>query len=674
MSDPNKPLPPPPNISHEPEPEAPKTAPIRLDRIISPLSVPDVHSLFSGAPQFFIRSEGHYTGAPHPSVTFPWDAELCIRDLSDHKPIEDEAWSCATAWPHLVKDSNTEVTTRDERITAHFVPRCRERPNMLSMQGLEKGTMGFQAALEMGVADALQEEDLREDPEADLVQSRNAFLHHTKHGLRVLDENAVITQLTDIALIYHEEADAHLRPTVELYTLLFTRLLHPPIRVIDSDDPYSLRVQIEALVDILATPAVWIDFSLVEWRIRLGQVLWGPRYDPDLEDDISINGEVPADNESQKFWLLLQILLASELLIRLDYASKSNKHATPAEINRFEKKATKGVKWSLILARTWLDNIRIEGQHKPREAKPSNWLSTLTGLAVSKVQKSHLMNSVDFQPRHQKRQVGGLLHFAKDLAWPNMETLTPKSPQQWEDVMDQWSASTSGGATPLTMNTSRSSYFNQATRRPRVVRGLSNQQRILASMHPSGWLSKSYLTGLILPGEGLSHFLISTLLENDDHAVKRLGEEANLYGGFVYQNKSFWSTSCIVGRVLGAGKGALECMGWISSDILPQDKGEGWVNVEISGESLLGKLNSKLRASTQAIISKIFRLYHMVQDQGSGLTDWQKRKISTEAMQGFGISVPLRKTPRSWEMVMLLMSFQATSLFQLIPYTAHSLP
>ncbi len=99
-------------------------------------------------------------------------------------------------------------------------------------------------------------------------------------------------------------------------------------------------------------------------------------------------------------------------------------------------------------------------------------------------------------------------------------------------------------------------------------------------IQPSGWLSRSYLTGLILPGEGLSHFLISTLLENDEVAVARLGDEANLYGGFLYSSKSYWSTSCIIGRVLAAGKGASECMGWLSSDVLPKGMGDGWVNIE----------------------------------------------------------------------------------------------
>src|SRR3569833_2610538 len=63
--------------------------------------------------------------------------------------------------------------------------------------------------------------------------------------------------------------------------------------------------------------------------------------------------------------------------------------------------------------------------------------------------------------------------------------------------------------------------------------------------------------------------------------MAKLGPMANLCGGFVYCGKSFWSTSCIVGRVLAVGKGSSECMGWISSDIVPLGLDDGWVNIEV---------------------------------------------------------------------------------------------
>jgi hypothetical protein len=93
-------------------------------------------------------------------VAFPWDLEVDIRDLCDHTQIHDEAWSSITAWPHITRDierSAEAVKEYHEKQKAHFLPRCRERPNMLSMQGIERGTIGYAAALELCVADALNE-------------------------------------------------------------------------------------------------------------------------------------------------------------------------------------------------------------------------------------------------------------------------------------------------------------------------------------------------------------------------------------------------------------------------------------------------------------------------------------------------------------------------------------
>lgn len=100
-------------------------------------------------------------------------------------------------------------------------------------------------------------------------------------------------------------------------------------------------------------------------------------------------------------------------------------------------------------------------------------------------------------------------------------------------------------------------------------------------IRPSGWLSCSYLTGFVLPGESLSHLLISTLLESDGEVMNVLGEETNLYGAFVYKERSYWSTFCVVGRVLAAGDDAAECMGWMSSRIRPEGLNERWIDIEV---------------------------------------------------------------------------------------------
>ncbi|QSZ36680.1 hypothetical protein DSL72_006561 [Monilinia vaccinii-corymbosi] len=600
MSNQNKPLPPPPPSASESASIAdiPSKPFKKLDRIISPLTEQELHELFSGAPQFYARSEGHYAGAPHPSVAFPWDSSVQIRDLSDHVQIQDEAWGCITAWPHITREAPISlegVKDMGKRL-AYFMPRCRERPNMLSMQGIERGTMGYQAALELSIADALQEprETLPDSGPHSLLDRRRRFLNG-KDGIRPLEEPAVYEHLTNISVSYHEDV-MHKRPTVELYSELFTQILFPPSRVTDVDDPYSLQVQIEVLVKVLAEPNIWVDFSFVEWRIRLGQMLWGPPLEIDLVDDISTNSETAHESEDQRYWLLLQMLLSCELLVRLDTVSQNIDNdlepAKPADVKKLEKSMTSSVKWSLILARSWLENIRIENSVSEiiPERKPSGWLATLTGVTTSVVDSApkESVRAYQFRGRHETRQLAGLIHFAHRLKWPHLDQLTGKVSANGI-VMTESPRITPASGTPMSVSTQKSSYF--MSQRPVSRRTLSRStQRMPALIHSSGWLSNSYMSGLMLPGEGLSHFLISTLLENDDAAVRKLGDEANLYGGFVLGGRSFWSTACIIGRVLAAGKNSSECMGWVSSEVKPRGiPGDAWVNIDVESASEEGK-------------------------------------------------------------------------------------
>lgn len=587
----NKPLPPPPPASTQVDP--PPKAPVKLERIISPIDMPDLYKIFSGAPQFFARAEGHNTGAPHPSVAFPWDDELNIRDLTDHWKIHDEAWGCVTAWPHItVQASRNPVAAEEhhERQRAHFLPRCRERPNMLSMQGLERGTMGYQAALEMGVADALEVPDENADSSPEYISEQRRIFLHGKDGLRPVTDSVLVEQLLDISEVYHEDPQKNRRQSVELYTLLFTKILFPPSRVTEHDDPYSLKVQIESLIEVLAAPIVWVDFSLVEWRIRLGQILWGASPDPDPDVEVSVNNESVRDPGTERYWLLVQILLSCELLVRLDamsmYMDQGVIGATPVEIHRFEKMATPSVKWSLILARAWLENIRLErpSAEAVKEKKPSGWFSSSSASANPEAVATDGLQALKFHGRHQTRQLSGLLHFARNIQWPDMDSLSSKISSNGITISDSIQNSPTG--TPHSMSTQRSSsYF---ARRPVMKRAMSLHKHVSTIIHPAGWLSNSYISGLILPGEGLGHFLMSTLLENDQDAVSRLGDQANLYGGFIYRGKSFWSSACIIGRVLAARKGASECMGWIYSDVVPRGAREGWVDVDVEPEEPIG--------------------------------------------------------------------------------------
>lgn len=556
-----------------------------------------IEKLFSGAPQFFARSLGHGSGAPHPSVAFPWDEELGIRDLTDHTQVEHDAWGSVTASARIIlRDPETPLSPSC-KARPHFNSRTTERPNMVSYNGLEKGTIGYQAALELSVADVLQEEQYGFDSigtKGHVIVDQRQRLITSKDGLRHLDDAAIMEQLLKLEKRYHDDrADIRMKPN-ELYNELFHKVLHPPTKVIDHKNPYSLAVQIYALVKVLATPNAWIDFSHVEWRIRLGQILWAFPLDDELEDGSSINeGDNAHDRSEERYWLLLQILLACELLTRLDAITEGDEfggasNLKAADIHRFDKEANASVKWSLMLARSWLENITITKTvlNNSGQSTPKGWLTSLTAKMhlrhehLDHTQSRHNDHSeyaYGIKGRYTERQLSGLTQFARRLRWPDVESYSLKMSQQASILSD---------ATPIntpipTTDTQRSSYFDGASASLDSKRERSKKRTVGAALHANGWLTKSYMSGLILPGEVLSHLLMSTLLENDTQAMSRLGLMANLCGGFVYGGKSFWSTACVVGRVLAAGSGAVECMGWISTDVKPQGLGDGWLNIEV---------------------------------------------------------------------------------------------
>lgn len=571
------------------------------------LTESEIEKLFSGAPQYFARSEGHCTGAPNPSVAFPFDEELEIRDLTDHVQIEDKAWSGVTAWPHLTRDLNQDHAAQkriQEKRKAHFFIRCRERPNMLSMSGLEKGTMGYSAALETSVGDVLEEEQFGFESVGKknqvIVEARERMMSSLGSLCR-LPETEILDRLKRNGELYRDN-DLRKKTSVQTYQDLFHTFLRPINSVVDKRDHYSLTNQINALLKCLGTANVWFDFTHVEWRIRLGQILWGEEDGDDVEDSSSIHDATTTkERAEEKYWLLMQILVATELLIRLDAVTEGEEYGVeafrPIDVVHFERAATKPVKWSLHLARSWLENIdivKVEGT-PPREPSPapppSNWLGSLVSKFAFRHREQEALPSSAYtytiQGRHGQRQVDGLLHFAKKLRWPGIDDYEKRIAQNATESMEDAPAKT---APKPKKPAKRLSWFGQwdvSTGGNQYDKSRAQRRKLAAALHKSGWISKSYVFGLMLPGDGLYHYLMATLLENDSDAMEKLGPFANLCGGFVYSGKSFWSTSCIVGRVIAAGKGSAECMGWVSSDILPVGLGDGWVNIEV--EDIAGK-------------------------------------------------------------------------------------
>ena len=268
---------------------------------------------------------------------------------------------------------------------------------MLSMQGLEKGTMGYQAALEIFTGDSLEEEQFGFESLGTkaraIVDARERMLS-SQGWLRRLPEPELLDKLKRNCQVYRNN-DLVTKKSVDTYQDLFLNFMRPCHTVIDKTDNYSLANQIVALLKCLGTANVWIDFSRVEWRIRLGQVLWGEKDGDDLDDATAVHdAENAGERAEEKYWLFMQILVASELLLRLEAITEGVEYGSggikPIDVAYFERGATQMVKWSLLLAQSWLENIDIvkeEGVGATRPAPPrrtSSWLASLVSRMSGK--------------------------------------------------------------------------------------------------------------------------------------------------------------------------------------------------------------------------------------------------------------------------------------------------
>lgn len=616
--------------------------------------------LFSGAPHFILEKGRH--GILYPQVFFPWNPDVETGDLNDRRVLQHESFTVATLHAHLpIPDQDgghpIKIALEQPWKRPAFDIGVFEVPNMLAQSGWEPGALGFRAYMELPFADALKTGNHEHEaaaayrhladlpanealtsmqhghePSHEPVQDRLELIregHHTwkRIGLRDVTMKTIVERIVEIVRLRDELVLQDHKITIldkhsshELYSELFTKLLHPsPGKASDVEDPYSLKVQIEALVKVLAIKGAWIDFSLVEWRIRLGQVLWETSLHVDEGFPEPLEREKELKPGEERKWLLLQILLALELLIRLDATVKlaivqrsEDLHVTPHEVHHFNKLRTRKVDWDLILARIFLDNLYVKvHQTEPSpatlsrdpESHTNNWL--MSKFTSQKRHHSSDAKSEDWSwdcvilPRRPKGQLAGLLRFAKSISWPNLDTFEKNMTEKLEGQKSALSTPTeSVYATPLHSplvppQSARSSHFglpggdSPEKKNARRSMLLQRPDSVLegATIGVGGWLSRSWLTALVLPGEAIFHFLISTLLENDHEALIKLGDSANLYGGFVFEGRSWWSRSCIAGRVLACLDGGAECMGWISTTVVPvsgddQPFTDGWLDVE----------------------------------------------------------------------------------------------
>ncbi|KAJ5065798.1 hypothetical protein J3E74DRAFT_462251 [Bipolaris maydis] len=569
-----------------------------------PLTDTQLHVLFAGAPQFRVAK---VNGRRSPTASFPWSVQAATKDATDVAPLAEPAFSAATLHKHTLKAQPLDETPKEYN---GYAVDAIETPSMLGTQGIEPGTIGFAHFLELPESDVLLSQPQASQSAADSLEAtKNKELLHTnpeRLGIRSVDLRLIYDRLGEFQDMYEAFHDSPEPMTIlntqtsgDLYANLFTKFLTPPGYDGSTDDPTGMQTQIAALLRVLDLKGIW-----------LGQILWSePELVPEHEHD------------TQPLWtereiLLLQITLACELLLRLDAYTNADAadaavrlRINPQDVEAFLQFKTRKIDWDLVLARTFLDNIAIMGgsQTSPKP-KSGGLLSLFAENAHHELPQSDLI----LFPQHQTRQISGLLHFATVIQWPGLDVVSAQLVRKLAPQIKSEDATPSSTSARLTSPESPSgisvyatplqtppassfqmeSYFGQ-TSKPALERNnsrafhmaltptlpaLEDQSTVFVN-NVGGWLSRSYLTGLVLPGEAISHLLISTLLENDEIAVANLGHSANLYGGFTFADRTFWSKNSIVGRILACVKGSAECMGWVSCPKLPENPAERWYSI-----------------------------------------------------------------------------------------------
>jgi hypothetical protein len=657
----------------------------------------DVKYLFSGAPHFMLEKGRHNHWYPH--AIFPWDENVqTIQDLWDREPLRHESFTLSTLHAHLpVPDPTLSQTTgwayKDGVKRATFDIGLFEVPNMLAISGKEPGCIGFRHFLELPMEDAVRYREASPKPAVDpellarmplsqafeaLDHSRDAYSECNQEvvldrhklicegpqawkriGVRDVHIKDIVERLQEIVTLRSEVLQEGKTITIldkespeALHNKLYTKFLHPATKFLKHSGPEDLKAQIEVLTQVLAVKGAWFDFSLVEWRLRAGQILWElpPHADGDGINQKPASVERPSDSVTSQLqqglerkWLLLQVLLASELIARLDAVvrvgilqNSKDIVITAEEVQRLDKLRHGKVNWDLIMSRRFADNLVVQYLSKPasppssplpaREQSKSAASDTKTPrkggfpmrfasfrhhphttVAAGPVSESAWDCIVT--PRRSERQLQGLLVFANSISWPGRVQVEKTIRGQLQKHAETKALASEAAPFAPVRNEqprvlgSREMYCKSLSRRLVVLHQPSEHVVKDGEAGPDvgGWLSRSWLAGFVLPGESISHLLMATVLENDAEALATLGPIANVYGGFQYKGHSWWSGKCIVSRVLAALDKSEACMGWAKLDVVPREEGFGralentWFEVDVKQVSTLKQKKKAMR-------------------------------------------------------------------------------
>ncbi|KAG8631201.1 hypothetical protein KVT40_000341 [Elsinoe batatas] len=548
---------------------------VREESQVRSLREADLRKMFFGAPLFTVSGSRDH---PKPQATYRDQDPDSTQDGRDALDFQHSSFQVATL---LSADGGGLL---DGIKGASHV--C-ELPSMLGLHGLEPGTVGMDHFLQLPLSLAPEvSRDARSNSNRVVIQTDPESL-----GMRAPSIERLIDRLTELGDLQAQRdidgqdlsTSINEQKASEMYADLFAKLLTPPKYTPAAEvDPTGLNVQISALVKALNLPNLWYDLSIPDERLRIGKVIWAAHGE---------SGAVEVVNDRNV--LLLQITLAAELLTRLEPSQTgSDSESEDESVGRRRPAITRKVAWDLVLAKRFLADVRIAPATIDAKAGRDPNRSSLFSMLSFVTAREDFEEDEEIQPvlypRNEKAQLTGLVVFAMALDWPHVDELKQKMANRSEESQDGARQTyTAPVGTPTFKPDDRDSYFGVLVR-PHMGRSITAQSVQLlppietdqsTTLNAAGWLSRSWLTGLVMPGESASHLLISSLLENSSNALSALGDTANLTGGFTYRNRSYWSKSCVVGRVLAALNGAYDCMAWISAPPPGQSHDDGWINI-----------------------------------------------------------------------------------------------
>ncbi|PLB49157.1 hypothetical protein P170DRAFT_446889 [Aspergillus steynii IBT 23096] len=614
----------------------------------------DTEFLFSGAPVFLLDKGRHCHW--YLQVIFPFDDhDPFIQNLWDRRPLAHASFTLCTLHAHLplpdgwvIQGDNTPVRLECWKRAAapkraSFDVGIFETPNMLSMYGREPGTIGSCHFLELPICDAVRyvgpevprpmagymhlsslpasaAYELMEHYQDPYSRCEDGTVHDRKEllcegplawrriGVRDIGLRTLVERLRELAdvrdeILHGTKATSIMdRESVhELSRELFTNFLYPlPHFMMQGiNNPHGIKAQIKALTVVLATPGAWANFSLAEWRLRAGQLLWeaAPHVDGDFLDPSGCDKPWVHPTLERK-WYLVQMLLAGELLLRLDATVRvgilghSNElRPSMRDMLDFDRTRNGKVDWDIVVVRRLMDSFDIS--YVPDEpAVAPDEPSSPSSPTHQKSERHHHRFFENFIHRSEPPPVGpvesswncklipsrvhlqmqGLFVFADNIGWPGLETVKARLQSKIGDdptnqaIVDVYNTPTHNVVPDgLELGSNIDEMYSRSPSRRRLLLHCAQDTGEIG-----GWITRSWLSGFVMPGEMINHLLMATMLENDPEAMAQLGPVVNLYGGVSYSGRSWWSKECIVGRVLASLDGTKESMGWISSPVVPK--------------------------------------------------------------------------------------------------------